>query len=69
MSTYMEEYLEIPTDDRICIRNRIKEGDEEVATRIYLCKKDKNYHSLQVHLRKYVQRLKKSQGYFGLSSK
>ena len=65
MSTYLWSNLEVPTDDRIFIRNRIKEGDEQLANRVHQCKKDKNYQTLQIYLRKYVQKQKKSNGCLG----
>ena len=67
MSTYLYFYLEIPADDRLILRNKIKSGDEELSSRVYKCKKDKDYHQLQVYLRKYLNNAKNTNR-FGYSS-
>ncbi len=58
MSTYLLFYLELPSEDRITLRNQVKAGDEQLMERLNQCKKDKNYHQLQIYLRKFVQKLK-----------
>lgn len=47
--------IEIPSDDKLMIRRKIKEGEEEVLGLFEAHRKDKNYHELQIKLRKIVQ--------------
>lgn len=65
MPSYSSSHAEVPADDRLILRNRIREGDDALANRILQCKRDKNFHSLQICLRKYLQREKKNNN-FGL---
>lgn len=63
MLTYLTTHLEIPADDRLILHRKVKNGDEELSSRIYQCKKDKDFHQLQVYLRKYLQNMKASNKY------
>ena len=58
-------YLELPSDDRITLRNQVKAGDEQLILKLNQCKKDKNYHQLQIYLRKYVHKLKENDKFGG----
>lgn len=36
----------------------MKYGDEELSDRIWGCKRDKDFHGLQIYFRKYLQKFK-----------
>lgn len=63
MFTYSFSKVELPSDDRLILRNQVKEGDEQLSSRILQCKRDKNYQSLQIYLRKYIQNYKEVHRY------
>jgi len=60
---YSYPYLELTSDDKLIIRNCIKNGDDQLAERVHKCKKDKNYQNLQIYLRKFVKDLKENDKY------
>ena len=58
MLAYFFPKKEIPHEDRLLLRNRVKANDKEIISHLLKCKKDKNFHQLQVHLRKIIQTIK-----------
>ena len=44
MYAYFISYLEIPNDDKLIIRKKIKDNDEDVISLFETLKRDKNYH-------------------------
>jgi hypothetical protein len=55
MHSYKWPHVEIPNDDKLLIRRKIKDGEEEVVGLFETHRRDKNYHELQIKLRKVVQ--------------
>lgn len=44
MYAYFMSYLEIPNDDKLIIRRKIKDNDEEAMALFDTLKRDKKYH-------------------------
>lgn len=58
MSAYIHFKVEISNDDKLILRNRIKQEDKEITNHFLKHKKDKNYQLLQINLRKTLQTIK-----------
>lgn len=58
MPTYNCHYPEIPNDDKLIIRRKIKDGDKDITSLFDAHKKEKNFTDLQIKLRKIIVTLK-----------